>query len=104
MKKPESRIQYECLVWLNKNGFYAWRNSSVGVYDKKRGRYRRPPPFAIPGVSDIIAIKDGVTLFIEVKTEDGKVSQVQMAFAAQCARHGVRYIVARSVEGMVEQL
>ncbi len=97
----EAKVQHECLVWLNQNGFYAWRNNSTGLFDPKAGRYRKPQGFAISGVSDIIAFRDGITYFIEVKGPMGELRKSQAAFGAQCARRGVPYMVVRSLEELV---
>lgn len=97
----EAKIQHDCLMWLNTHGFYAWRNNSTGLFDAQKGVYRKPQGFAINGVSDIIAFKDGVTYFIEVKGPMGELRKSQANFGAQCALHGVPYIVVRSLEELM---
>lgn len=94
----ESDVVWNCCVWLNSNGWYAWRNSSTGVYDKSAGTFRRPPPFTISGVSDIVAIRDGVTTFIECKFGSGRLSSDQLLFQKQCLKRGVSYVVVVSLE------
>jgi len=45
------------------------------------------------GISDLIAMKDGRTVYIEVKTETGRQSEHQKQFERICIEHGCRYIL-----------
>ncbi len=56
------------------------------------------------GISDLIALRDGQVVFIEVKTETGKQSEHQRIFQEICEAHGCRYILARSINDVVELL
>ncbi len=49
------------------------------------------------GISDLICMRDGQVVFIEVKTQEGKQSPEQVQFQKDCEKHGVTYILARSV-------
>ena len=59
------------------------------------------PKYAMKGIPDIIAIKIGKFIGIEMKTETGKLSKEQADFARECVRHGGEYIVARSIDDVV---
>ena len=50
------------------------------------------------GFPDLTALKDGVTLYIEIKTRTGKQSAYQVEFEKVCRAHGGTYILARSVD------
>ena len=50
------------------------------------------------GFPDLTALKDGKTLYIEVKTATGKQSPYQIEFERICKAHGGTYILARSVD------
>lgn len=50
------------------------------------------------GFPDLTALKDGVTLYIEIKTKTGKQSAYQVEFEKICKAHGGTYILARSVD------
>lgn len=50
------------------------------------------------GISDLIAIKDIITLFIEIKTEKGRLSKYQEAFKKSVEEKGFLYITARQYE------
>ena len=51
-----------------------------------------------PGKHSLTALKDGKTLYIEIKTATGKQSQWQIEFQETCEAHGGTYILARSVK------
>ncbi len=50
------------------------------------------------GIADLYALKDGRSIWIEVKTPKGTQSDDQLQFQADIEAHGGTYIVARSVE------
>lgn len=50
------------------------------------------------GFPDLTALKDGKTLYIEIKTKTGKQSAYQVEFEKICRAHGGTYILARSVD------
>jgi Holliday junction resolvase len=68
---------------------------------------------AYKGVSDLIAIKEGKTIFLECKAPEGidkngrkkpagKQSENQIQFEADIKAHGGSYYVIRSVEDVIE--
>ncbi len=62
-----------------------------------------------PGLSDLEAVKDGRTVYIEVKTATGKQRPDQVKFQKDIEEHGGTYILARSLDdveflGTVKQL
>ena len=54
-----------------------------------------------PGISDFTAIKEGRTVWVEVKTDKGKQSERQVEFQALIEGHGGEYIVIRSLEDAI---
>lgn len=56
------------------------------------------------GFPDLTAMKDGKTLYIEIKTTSGKQSPYQVEFEKICKDHGCTYIVARSVDDIKQYL
>ena len=56
------------------------------------------------GFPDLTAMKDGKTVYIEIKTETGRQSDYQKEFERICINHGCKYILARSVNDIVELL
>ena len=56
------------------------------------------------GFPDLTAMKNGRTVYIEVKTETGKQSEHQKQFEKICKAHGCTYIVARSLKDVQDLL
>lgn len=57
------------------------------------------------GTSDILLPSYdniGSSAFLEVKTEDGKVSEDQVKFQEKCRQHGVKSAIVRSVSEAIE--
>ena len=55
----------------------------------------------LAGFSDLIVIAQGNVLFIEVKTKDGKQSDLQIKFQSDVERLGFQYSVCRSLEDFI---
>lgn len=56
---------------------------------------------AYPGISDIIAIRKGRVVFIEVKTPEGNQSPEQREFQRLIELHGGEYIIIRSSDEII---
>lgn len=66
---------------------------------------RRTVRFGIPGQADLTGIApDGRRLEIEVKSEDGRLSEDQQRFREMILRFNGIHIVARSIHDVYEQL
>ena len=92
MGKAESTIQKEIIVFLETNGFMVIRNHTQGVkYSGGRGRN----PSA--GLPDIGALKNGKWIFIEVKTERGKLRESQINWIERAVSFGAHVLVASDV-------
>lgn len=101
---PEGKVADECLRYLNQNGWYAFSILTTGVYDTTSASFRKRGAFAVKGVSDCIAVKDGKTLFIEFKTPTGVQSDHQRKFETAIHRHGGTYLLVRSLGELHELL
>ncbi len=55
---------------------------------------------AYRGISDLIAVKGGRVLFIEMKTATGRQSRHQKVFQADVEASGGEYILCRGVEDL----
>lgn len=55
-------------------------------------------PMCRSGFPDLTALKNGKTLYIEIKTATGVQSAYQIDFERICKAHGGTYILARSVD------
>ena len=84
--QPESAILRAVRQHLRLQGFFTIRNvAGIGTH---------------PGLSDLMAVRDGVTIFIEVKTATGKLSKPQERFCRAVTAHGATYLLVRSVDDM----
>ncbi len=55
------------------------------------------------GVTDLVAVKDGRVLFVELKTARGRQSQHQKKFQADLEAAGGEYILCRGVDDLQER-
>lgn len=54
------------------------------------------------GVADLVAMKGGRTIWVEIKTPKGRLSDWQDGFRQAVANSGCEYIVARCMEDVVD--
>ncbi len=55
---------------------------------------------AYRGISDLIAVKDGRVIFVELKTATGRQSAYQETFQADLEAAGGEYVLCRGVEDL----
>lgn len=58
---------------------------------------------AYRGITDLIAVKDGRVLFIELKTKTGRQSDHQRKFQADLEHAGGEYVLCRGVDDLQER-
>lgn len=58
-------------------------------------------PLSAKGFPDMTALRDGVTVYIEVKTEDGVQSRWQKDYQRRIEEHGGKYVLARQLEDLI---
>lgn len=86
----EADIQRDIVDYLKLAGYVVFRMNA--------GRAKKNVTGAPAGTPDILAISPrGRHLWVEVKTEEGTVSQTQQAVIDELIRRGDSVIVARSV-------
>jgi hypothetical protein len=78
---------------------FFWRQNTGGMY--REGRFFKPPVYAINGVPDIILIKDGQFIGLEVKQPKGRMSPDQLSFARKAVEAGAQYHVVRSIDDII---
>ena len=79
---PETLIKNKVTRWLKTQNLYF-----VKLSDKW-----------VSGIPDIMIIKEGNVIFVELKSERGKLSKIQEYTITQLVKHGAGVIVARSLE------
>ena len=82
----------QIIDYIYRQGGYAWRASSVGVYDGKIQQFRAS---AKKGVSDVLAVYGGHAFAIEVKIGKDRLSQEQEGFLKNFEHAGGAWYVAQ---------
>jgi len=85
-RQPESVTLAAIRAWLTKRGHDVTRHQQ-GMGSRK-------------GFPDLTALRDGRTVYIEVKTAFGELSPYQREFRDVCEAHGGTYIVARGIDDL----
>jgi hypothetical protein len=80
--------------FINRRDVLAWQNSTGFAFTPTG----HPVKYGLVGSPDIFLIKEGKLICIEVKTGNGRLSDMQKHFRYKVTELGVEYIVARSVE------
>ncbi|MDQ2831836.1 MAG: VRR-NUC domain-containing protein [Chloroflexota bacterium] len=93
---PERAIQAAIIEYLRWRGFYVQRLNS-GAARVESGHLIR---MAAAGTPDVLAIKDGRALFVEVKRPGNKPTALQQAMMETLRGYGARCLVATSVEDL----
>jgi hypothetical protein len=88
-KSPTNQLTRDIISHVQSMGGVAFRINSTGTYSEKLGKYIKSG--ATPCISDIIALLDGISLFIEVKYGKDKLSDCQIAFKRKVEDHGGTY-------------
>lgn len=98
----EKEIQLAICDYLALKKYFFWRQNTTPIWDGKDGAFRAMPKYSMRGVADIILIgKGGFIVFIEVKRKGGKLSEYQEVFKALCEKWGATYIVANSLDDVI---
>lgn len=87
LKLKESQIQRAIKDYLQYTGWFVFKIQQGALSYK--------------GIADLCAVKNGRTLWIEVKKPKGKQSEYQVQFQADIEEHGGEYMIARSVDDVM---
>ena len=96
----ESDIQSAICEYLAHKGEFFWRQNSGGMY--REGRFFSTPKWGKNGVPDILIVKDGWFIGLEVKTPKGRQNEAQKLFEKEVKEAGGEYHVVRSIEDVQE--
>ena len=100
LKIKESEIQKTILDYLRLQGYFCWRNQTVGIFKRSTGTYI---PSQNVGSPDIFCLH-GELYGIEVKSATGKLSEYQKQWRDRFEKAGGKYIVCRSLEDIQKHL
>lgn len=98
----ESNIQNSICEYLSYRHHFFWRSNTTGVYDPTRQVFRKKAKYALSGVPDIIVIKDGFFIGLEVKKPRTYQRKEQKEFERMCKEAGGEYYVVRSIKDVQE--
>lgn len=94
----ESSIQSAICDYLTYKKYFFWRNNNIPVFDTKTYSMRAMNKYSIKGVPDIIVIKDGAFIGLEVKTPKGIQSDSQKEFQRRCEENQGYYFIVTSID------
>jgi hypothetical protein len=94
----ESSIQTAICDYLSYKRLFFWRQNVNPIFDKKTNTFRRMPAYSKNGVPDIILVKGGKFIGLEVKRPKGIQSEHQKTFEADCKKAGGEYYIITSVD------
>ncbi len=94
----ETEILYSICEYLEWKKHFFWRNNVIPVYSIKNKAYIRMPKYSRTGLPDIIVIRDGFTIGLEVKKDKGKQSPNQKELEKEWKEAGGEYYVVKSID------
>jgi len=101
----ETDIQKSICDYLAYRRHLFWRNNNAPtVIRRKVGTrwvidgFRKLPVYTMKGLPDIIVIKDGYFIGLEVKRENGRQSPDQKEFQRLCKEAGAEYYIVKSID------
>ncbi len=91
-----TELTNQIIDFIYRQGGYAWRASSVGVFDSKRAMFRAS---AKKGVSDILACFKGQLIAVEIKIGKDRLSPEQEGFLMNVSAAGGNTFIASDFAG-----
>ena len=98
--KATNELTNNIIDFIYRQGGYAFRASSVGVYDTRRQTFRTA---AKKGVADILAVYKGRFVAIEVKIGKDRLSPEQVGFIENIKHAGGHAFVVSDFEQFKHQ-
>ena len=95
MAKASAELTNAVIGAVYKEGGYAWRAASVGVFDTKQMHFRAS---AKKGVSDVLACYKGRLIAIEIKIGTDTLSDEQKGFMRNIEHAGGFAMVISTIE------
>lgn len=98
--EKETAIVNAICEYLSVKQHFFWRQNTGGMY--REGRFFSLPRFSLKGVPDIILVKSGIFVGLEVKTEKGRQSPGQKEFQEKVTKAGGCYYTVRSIDDVIK--
>ena len=112
LKETERDIQKTILQYLELKKIFHWRNNSGSIFSQYKGKTRMIK-LGTTGSPDIFVLQYSThncyhneisIIGIEIKTKTGKQSLEQIVWQEEFEKVGGRYILARSLDDVIENL
>ena len=101
MKESEAdlkRTVTDYLEYQQNAGKLLYFRLNAGDFIELRGNTRRRVKGCMAGTSDLLVVKQGKAIFLELKSDKGKQSPAQGAFQKLVQMQGTSYSIVRSLE------
>lgn len=104
LSTSETDIQRSICDYLALRHHFFWRSNTAPTVQKSAEgwAFRKMPKYGMRGVPDIIVIKDGFFVGLEVKAAKGRQSPEQIAFEDRVKEAGGEYYVVKSIDEVRE--
>jgi len=97
----ETDIQKSICQYLELKRYMFWRQNTIPALNKE-GKFRAMPKYSKNGIPDIIVVKQGQFIGIEVKKPKGKQSENQIKFQKELELAGGTYYIATSIDDLIK--
>ena len=97
-KRLEGMLQLSILQYLMVKGYQAGKTKTTGI---KYGKIYHIDPYLFLGFPDITVFMPEI-IFIEVKSPTGVLNPNQKLFQSYCKKAGIKYIVAKKMEDVMD--
>lgn len=99
----EKELQKLIMDYLSAKRIFHYRNNSGVMFSEYKGK-KRMVRFGSVGSPDIVCVQNGIYVGIEVKNATAVQNESQVAFQQALTKAGGRYILARSLEDVINNL
>ena len=99
--KENDIVKLICEYLFYKKDILFWRQNTSPIFNARAGAYRAMPKFSLRGIPDIIVIKDGFFIGLEVKMPKNKQQQSQIDFQEGCEKAGGIYRVVHNLDEVI---
>ena len=105
-QSPANELTNKIINFLILNGYRAWRNNAVGIFDPKTKRFRKQPKNGNQGTSDVLGFHKKTARFVavEIKIGSDELSESQIEFLDTVEKAGGIAIEAKTFDGFLKSI
>ena len=101
MSTPEGEILAAICDYLELKRYFFYRNNNAPIFDATKKIFRKMPKHTMRGIPDIVVIRDGKYVGLEVKSKTGKQSPFQKDFQQLLEENGGKYAIVTSIDDVM---